>query len=48
MISITLPLKLTNWKTISFASTLYLHPILDLLLARVPRQLQPEIRLGLQ
>ncbi|HIK30150.1 MAG TPA: anti-sigma regulatory factor [Oscillatoriales cyanobacterium M59_W2019_021] len=34
--------------TVSFASTLYLSPILDLLLARVPPSLQPEIRLGLQ
>lgn len=48
MISITLPLKLTNWQTISFASTLYLSPILDLLLAKIPASLHPEIRLGLQ
>lgn len=34
--------------TVSFASTLYLSPILDLLLAQVPPSLQPEIRLGLQ
>lgn len=34
--------------TVSFASTLYLSPILDLLLAQVPPPLQPEIRLGLQ
>jgi len=33
---------------ISFASTLYLCPILDLLLAKVPEEMQPEIRLGLQ
>jgi anti-sigma regulatory factor (Ser/Thr protein kinase) len=32
----------------SFASTLYLYPILDLLLTNVPSELQPEIRLGLQ
>lgn len=48
MISITLPLKLTNWQTISFSSTLYLKPILDLLLAKIPCQLHSEIRLGLQ
>lgn len=48
MISISLPLKVTNWKTISFASTLYLCPILDLLLAKIPSELHPEIRLGLQ
>ena len=48
MISISLPLRSTNWNTISFASTLYLRPILDLLLAKIPRELHPEIRLGLQ
>lgn len=37
-----------NWGTISFASTLYLAPILDLLLEQIPHQWQPEIRLGLQ
>lgn len=34
--------------TISFASTLYLAPVLDLLLSEIPPSLQPEIRLGLQ
>lgn len=48
MISISWPLNLTNWKTISFASTLYLCPILDLLLAKIPCELHSEIRLGLQ
>jgi anti-sigma regulatory factor (Ser/Thr protein kinase) len=37
-----------SWGTISFASTLYLCPILDLLLADVPTKLQDELRLGLQ
>lgn len=37
-----------NWSTISFASTLYLCSILDLLLAEVPYRLQAELRLGLQ
>lgn len=37
-----------NWGTVSFASTLYLCPILDLLIAKVPRKLQSELRLGLQ
>ncbi|NJM59838.1 MAG: anti-sigma regulatory factor [Oscillatoriales cyanobacterium RU_3_3] len=37
-----------NWITISFASTLYLCPILDLLLAEVPTQWEAELRLGLQ
>lgn len=34
--------------TIRFASTLYLCPILDLLLAKIPEQWQAELRLGLQ
>jgi len=37
-----------NSITISFASTLYLCPVLDLLLAEVPDQWQAELRLGLQ
>jgi anti-sigma regulatory factor (Ser/Thr protein kinase) len=37
-----------DWGTISFASTLYLCPILDLLLEQIPRKWRPEIRLGLQ
>lgn len=37
-----------TWSTLSFASTLYLKPILDLLLAEVPQIWQAEIRLGLQ
>ena len=37
-----------NWVTISFASTLYLCPILDLLLADIPDEWQAELRLGLQ
>ncbi len=36
------------WCTLSFASTLYLRPILDLLLAEVPSPWQAELRLGLQ
>ncbi|MDB9313522.1 anti-sigma regulatory factor [Spirulina sp. CS-785/01] len=32
----------------SFASTLYLCPILDLLLAKIPSEVQAELRLGLQ
>ncbi len=34
--------------TLSFASTLYLHPILDILLIHIPSQWKAEIRLGLQ
>lgn len=48
MISIKLPVNVSNWKTVSFASTLYLCPILDLLLEKIPKKLHPEIRLGLQ
>lgn len=48
MIAISLPAKKQNWETMSFASTLYLCPILDILLAKIPTEWQPEIRLGLQ
>ena len=48
MIAISMPLSRRNWNTMSFASTLYLCPVLDLLLANVPSELQSEIRLGLQ
>lgn len=37
-----------SWNTVSFASTLYLVPVLDLLLAEIPSQWRPEVRLGLQ
>ncbi|MFM6190895.1 MAG: ATP-binding protein [Planktothrix sp.] len=48
MIALTSRPVKRNWVTISFASTLYLCPILDLLLAEIPDQLQAEVRLGLQ
>ncbi len=48
MMAILLPAKRTQWSTISFTSTLYLYPILDLLIANIPYEWQPEIRLGLQ
>ncbi|MBE9126380.1 MULTISPECIES: ATP-binding protein [unclassified Coleofasciculus] len=48
MIAISLRPVERNWRTISFASTLYLCPILDLLVEQIPRKWQPEIRLGLQ
>lgn len=48
MIAIALPSPKRHWSTLSFASTLYLYPILDLLLTNIPEELQPEIRLGLQ
>jgi serine/threonine-protein kinase RsbW len=37
-----------RYGTVSFASTLHLCPVLDLLLADVPDQWQSEVRLGLQ
>lgn len=37
-----------NWVTISFPSTLYLVPVLDFLLDRVPHPWKSEVRLGLQ
>lgn len=37
-----------KWSNLSFTSTLYLAPVLDLLLDEVPSEWQPEIRLGLQ
>lgn len=48
MIAISLPTPKRNWETMSFSSTLYLCPILDLLLAKIPPECQPELRLGLQ
>lgn len=37
-----------QWNTVSFASTLYLIPILDLLLEEIPHCWKAEVRLGLQ
>ena len=48
MIAISLRPARCDWGTMSFASTLYLCPILDLLLAKIPSEWQPELRLGLQ
>ncbi|HHP7229577.1 MAG TPA: ATP-binding protein [Xenococcaceae cyanobacterium] len=48
MFAIPIPRNKSKWNTISFVSTLYLCPILDLLLAPIPSQWQAEIRLGLQ
>ncbi len=38
----------SRWNKISFASTLYLEPVLDVLVQAVPTQWQTEVRLGLQ
>lgn len=48
MFAISLTPNTRPWGTISFASTLYLCPVLDLLLAKIPQEWQAEIRLGLQ
>jgi serine/threonine-protein kinase RsbW len=37
-----------KWGTVSFASTLHLCPVLDLLLVDVPARWRAEVRLGLQ
>ena len=37
-----------RWESVSFTSTLYLHPILDALLEPAPNPLHDELRLGLQ
>jgi anti-sigma regulatory factor (Ser/Thr protein kinase) len=37
-----------KWSNLSFNSTLYLAPVLDLLLSEVPLEWQAELRLGLQ
>jgi serine/threonine-protein kinase RsbW len=50
VIAIPLATRLTkqDWSTVSFASTLYLCPIIDLLLTGVPARWRAELRLGLQ
>ena len=48
MLTISLPPTKRYGRTMSFTSTLYLCPVLDLLLTNIPDELQPEIRLGLQ
>lgn len=48
MISISLRPFERRGGTVSFASTLHLSPIVDLLLAQVPASLHYELRLGLQ
>jgi anti-sigma regulatory factor (Ser/Thr protein kinase) len=48
MITISMPSVKGNWTQMSFPSTLYLYPVLDLLLHNIPPEFEPEIRLGLQ
>ena len=38
----------SHWQKVSFSSTLYLYPVIELLLSRVHQSLHNEIRLGLQ
>lgn len=48
MVALFQPSVQSHWGSLSFVSTLYLCPILDRLLDRVPRKWQAEVRLGLQ
>ncbi|MCM1982694.1 ATP-binding protein [Lyngbya confervoides] len=48
MIALSLRPSQRRWQTITFPSTLYLFPILDLLLQEVPSHLYWDMRLGLQ
>lgn len=48
MVATSPPLNQQKWGTLSFVSTLYLNPVLDILVAQVPKPWQAEIRLGLQ
>ena len=48
MIAISLRPSGRKWGTVSFASTLHLCPVLDLLMADIPACWRDEVRLGLQ
>lgn len=48
MIALSLKPAHCSWSVISFPSTLYTQPILDLLVAKVPPPWRAEVRLGLQ
>lgn len=48
MLAISLRPSGRKWGTVSFASTLHLCPVLDLLLAEVPACCREDVRLGLQ
>lgn len=48
MVAVSPPISQKKWSTLSFVSTLYLHPVLDLLLTDVPQSWHAEVRLGLQ
>ncbi len=48
MIATSLRLSNRNWGTVSFASTLHLSPVLELLLADIPARWRSDLHLGLQ
>lgn len=48
MIATSLRLFNRKWSTVSFASTLHLSPVLELLLADVPAKWRSDLHLGLQ
>jgi serine/threonine-protein kinase RsbW len=48
VIAISQHLSACEWGKLSFASTLFLSPVLDLLLNKIPEKWRPELRLGLQ
>ncbi|MEN9226706.1 MAG: ATP-binding protein [Thermostichus sp. HHBFW_bins_43] len=48
MIALSLKPANCSWSVISFPSTLYTQPVLDLLISKVPPAWKAEIRLGLQ
>lgn len=48
MVSIAPPSPKAKWGSVSFASTLYLYPIIDTLLEHAPAAIHDELRLGLQ
>lgn len=48
MVSVMTPSTGVKWDKLSFASTLYLYPIIDTLLERAPSQMRDDLRLGLQ
>ncbi|MGF1569738.1 MAG: ATP-binding protein [Nodosilinea sp.] len=48
MVATSPPVSHQKWGTLSFVSTLYLCPVLDLLVAEVPKSWHAEVRLGLQ
>lgn len=48
MVSVMTSSTGVKWDKLSFASTLYLYPIIETLLERAPAQMRDELRLGLQ